>query len=231
MAIPHDDIIQDELLSLIAYHPDKRILAKAAYAKLAELHPELTHKERTERYRHSVSQWANRVQFARLHLVNQGFIYKSGANQYAGTGYWAITPEGEEKAKELTFLNRIQEQVAADLDSLAFEEQLEEGGKTIRLTAFYERNSELRATAIRLHKTTCKACGFNFANVYGEHGKDYIEVHHLVPISTYIEPKTINPATDLTVLCSNCHRMIHRKKDRPLSVDDLIKIIKKNTHQ
>ena len=30
---------------------------------------------------------------------------------------------------------------------------------------------------------TCEVCGFNFELRYGKLGKDFIEVHHLVPIS------------------------------------------------
>ena len=231
MAIPHDDSIQRELLTLIASRPEKRILAAVAYEELAQLHPELTDEELTEKYRNSVSKWANRVQFARLHLVNRGLLFRAGTGPNTGTGYWVVTPKGEERAKEFAPIDRgptLEEQVAADLSALAMEQQLEEGGKTARLVAFYERNPELRSAAIRLHGTTCKACGFNFARAYGERGKDYIEVHHLVPISTYIEPTAVEPAKDLTVLCSNCHRMVHRRRDQPLSLSELIDIVREH---
>lgn len=235
MAIPDDDTIQQELLMHIASRPEKRVLAAVAYDELAQLHPELTHEERTRRYQNSVSKWANRVQFARLHLANRGLLYRAGVGPNASHGYWVLTPAGEAKAKKYhphTQGLTLEEQVAADLNSFAFEEQpLEEGGKTARLVAFYERKPELRAAAIKLHGTTCKGCGFNFANIYGERGNDYIEVHHLVPISTYVEPTTIDPAKDLTVLCANCHRMVHRKRDTPLSLDQLIAIVKRHAHQ
>ena len=175
MAIPDDDTIQRELLKLIASQPEKRLLASAAYEKLAQLHPELTHEERTQRYRNSVSKWANRVQFARLHLANRGLLYRAGVGANAGLGYWVITPKGEDIAESLgspAHTPALEEQVAADLDSLALEEQMEEGGKAARLVAFYERNPELRAAAIKLHGTTCKGCGFNFANVYGMRGNN-----------------------------------------------------------
>ena len=227
MSIPDDDTIQRELLVLIASRPERRVLASAAYDELAYLHPELTSEELTQRYRNSVSKWANRVQFARLHLANRGLLYRANTGLNAGHGYWVITPKGEEKVKALSPSGpSIEEQVAADLGSLILEEELTEGGKTARLVAFYERSPELRAAAIKLHGTTCKACGFNFARAYGERGKDYIEVHHLVPISTHIEPKTISAEKDLIVLCSNCHRMVHRKKDKPLSLGELIEIVR-----
>lgn len=210
------------------------MLAAVAYDRLAQLHPELTLDERTQPYRNAVSKWANRVQFARLHLANRGLLYRAGVGPNAGRGYWVITPRGEENAKQFSLRERrvtFDEQVAEDLNSLVLEEQLEEGGKTARLVAFYERKPELRSAAIKLHGTTCKACGFSFSNTYGERGKDYIEVHHLVPISTYIESTTVDPAKDLTVLCANCHRMVHRKRDKPLSPIELIKIIEEHTGQ
>src|SRR5258708_25773478 len=42
-----------------------------------------------------------------------------------------------------------------------------EGGKKLILVNHYERDANLRKEAIRIHGTTCKACGFNFAKVYG----------------------------------------------------------------
>ena len=58
--------------------------------------------------------------------------------------------------------------------------------------------------------------------------KDYIErVPHVVPLSSIDEEVTVNPRTDLIVLCSNCHRMVHRRKNQVLTLDELIKIINK----
>ena len=56
----------------------------------------------------------------------------------------------------------------------------------------------------------CETCNFNFEEKYGMHGINYAEVHHLKPISEYKEacPTYLG---DLCILCSNCHRMIHRK--------------------
>jgi len=121
----------------------------------------------------------------------------------------------------------LKNQIEDDLKSLADEENAVEGGKKAKLIAYFERNSALRAAAVEFHGTSCKACGFNFEAAYGEHGRNYIEVHHIVPISTLPEPSSINPKEDLTVLCSNCHRMIHRKREMPLSVEELRNILAK----
>jgi 5-methylcytosine-specific restriction protein A len=55
----------------------------------------------------------------------------------------------------------------------------------------------------------CEACGFNFETTYGELGKGYIECHHLIPLSKF-EVNKETKLEDLALLCSNCHRMIHR---------------------
>ncbi|AZU62566.1 HNH endonuclease [Neobacillus mesonae] len=85
----------------------------------------------------------------------------------------------------------------------------------------YERNPENRKKAIEIHGLNCVACGFNFEEIYGERGKDFIEVHHVNPLNTIGEEVVIDPEKDLVPVCSNCHRMIHRRKDDVLSVDEL----------
>lgn len=37
----------------------------------------------------------------------------------------------------------------------------------------------------------------------------------------------VNPETDLICVCSNCHRMLHRKRDAVMSIEDLMKVVKK----
>lgn len=109
-----------------------------------------------------------------------------------------------------------------DLEAIDSENDYsEEGSKKGCLTSYYERDPKLRAKAINIHGTKCKACGFDFEKVYGIHGKDYIEVHHLKPLYTLGKIMNINAKLDMTVLCSNCHRMVHRKKDAPLTLEDL----------
>lgn len=142
-------------------------------------------------------------------------------------GVYRLSTQAADQYQSSPVPGYLEEQVVADLEALAEEESGMEGGKKARLVAYFERNPALRAAAISLHGTSCKACGFNFEAAYGEHGRNYIEVHHLVPISTLPEPVTINPKEDLTVLCSNCHRMIHRKRDAPLSLSELSELVAK----
>ncbi len=74
-----------------------------------------------------------------------------------------------------------------------------------------ERNRKLSLAAKRFHGFVCKACGFDFEQSYGAIGHGFIEAHHLTPIANLIGQKVaLDPAADFTVLCSNCHRMIHK---------------------
>ena len=101
-----------------------------------------------------------------------------------------------------------------------------EGGKKERYSSYYERNPFYRNKAIDFHGLNCMVCDFNFEVIYGDHGKGFIHVHHNKPLSES-GPTRINPKTDMSVLCTNCHAMIHRNKNITLSVENLKKIISK----
>ena len=98
-----------------------------------------------------------------------------------------------------------------------------EGGKKIIISVRIERDQRLRRDAVKIHGLECQACGFNFKDKYGELGEGYIEVHHLKILSKIAENNLVitDPKTDLSVVCSNCHRMIHRKKGTTLTIDEL----------
>jgi 5-methylcytosine-specific restriction protein A len=68
-------------------------------------------------------------------------------------------------------------------------------------------------------KLLCQGCGFDFQNKYGDRGKDFIECHHTKPVSELSVGETTK-LVDLVLLCSNCHRIVHRKKPW-LTIDEL----------
>lgn len=91
-------------------------------------------------------------------------------------------------------------------------EVLYEGG-TRQITAnVHERNPEARRCCIAHYGYSCSACGFNFEKTYGDVGKDFIHVHHLVPLSEIVEEYEVHPEKDLRPVCPNCHAIIHKKK-------------------
>ena len=84
-----------------------------------------------------------------------------------------------------------------------------------------DRNSRLVADAKRVHGCTCQVCGFNFERAYGRVGAGFIEAHHLTPFSELRgRPTALNPRADFAVVCSNCHRMLHRELP-PLTLVEL----------
>lgn len=54
----------------------------------------------------------------------------------------------------------------------------------------------------------CECCDFDFYNAYGELGKEFIECHHKKFIS---EGERLTQVSDLAMVCSNCHSMLHRR--------------------
>lgn len=123
-------------------------------------------------------------------------------------------------------ITNIKDEKDIDEDFLEPVKSLTEGGSKVVTIKKYERSSLLRSKALLYHAYTCVVCGFNFKNIYGDLGKDFIEVHHIVPISENQTKVSVNPQTDLTVLCANCHRMIHRKKGITLTIEELKNKIK-----
>lgn len=96
-----------------------------------------------------------------------------------------------------------------------------EGRKREFYISKYERNPANRKNAIQIHGLRCMACGFDFEAFYGEAGRDFIEVHHVKPLSDIGEEVTIDPAKDLVCVCSNCHRIIHKKKNGVYTVEEV----------
>jgi len=83
--------------------------------------------------------------------------------------------------------------------------------KRVRTHKRIERNKKLAEKVKKLKGCTCEACGFNFEKEYGKIGQGFIEAHHLTPIHKLEGDKVaLDPIKDFSVLCANCHRMIHR---------------------
>jgi predicted HNH restriction endonuclease len=115
---------------------------------------------------------------------------------------------------------------------------IEEGMSINKETRVRKRCYKLKASAVSVFKKDhhgkvfCVVCGFDFRNKYGEHGKDYIEAHHTAPIHEKDmkgEKIILNKAIQkIALVCSNCHRMIHRKKGCMLSVESIKKLVKEH---
>ena len=103
------------------------------------------------------------------------------------------------------------------------EKQRLEGRMTEAKLLRRQRNRQARQQCLEASGYKCYICGFDFEKTYGEIGKGFLEVHHKRPISTYDEEHEI-PQSELVPLCSNCHSMVHRRKEA-MDVDELKNIV------
>jgi len=104
-----------------------------------------------------------------------------------------------------------------------------EGAKKSITVNAYERDPKARQKCLKIHGYSCAICGFDFEKIYGNLGKKYIHVHHIVPLSSIKETYTVDPEKDLIPICPNCHAMIHRKREAllPEELKDIIRHNKK----
>lgn len=85
----------------------------------------------------------------------------------------------------------------------------------------YERDPKARRKCIDHFGYDCQICGFNFEAEYGELGKDFIQVHHIKPMSQSDGEREVDPINDLIPVCPNCHALIHRKGDPDENLENL----------
>lgn len=104
-----------------------------------------------------------------------------------------------------------------------------EGKEKCKIHKTYERDTRLaikkKETILKKQgRLKCEICGFDFHKRYGERGYGYIECHHNLAVSK-MKKSTKVKLDDLSLLCSNCHRIIHRIEPW-ISVNDLKELIK-----
>lgn len=136
-----------------------------------------------------------------------------------------LPSSSELKSDIRTFLD-IYEKIAYSDNS--FSEHTEKSHfetKQMRLHWRIERNTSLGNKVKKIKGYTCEACEMTFKEKYGVLGEQFIEAHHLKPISELgIGKFKIDLENDFAVLCSNCHSMIHKLED-PGDLNGLKKII------
>jgi hypothetical protein len=146
---------------------------------------------------------------------------------YHGRVYLASATPRPDKPTRFVFtverkLAEIDEELVTDQASDANDP---EGRKRLRLHVVYERSRKNREKALAYHKPVCAACDFDFNAFYGaELANAFVEIHHRVSI-TELDGRIVNPETDLVPLCSNCHRMVHRRRGEIMRVEDLRAVI------
>jgi len=140
--------------------------------------------------------------------------------------------------REILDIKNLRKGKKSKIDSVKedFEPVAIEGKSKLAVHMLRERNSSLvkriKDKALSANPMlNCEVCGFSFYEKYGELGKGFIEAHHKTPLSESQEIKTTK--NDIALLCSNCHRMIHKNfsesdENSVMTVEELKKIMDRN---
>lgn len=112
----------------------------------------------------------------------------------------ALPLEPEEVVDDSYFMDEAEAYLAAP-----------EGAEILRAHLKRERSRKLiQRFKKQLREFRCSICNFDFEQVYGDLGRGFIEAHHVIPISE-MKSGDQTRIQDLVPVCSNCHRMLHRK--------------------
>ncbi len=151
--------------------------------------------------------------------------------EYPAIDFNAVEAKSYFERRGYTVIDRrkeAEESVVSEDDESAFPE----GRESFKHHRHLERDGSIprKAKAKRLveaGKLECDVCGLDFHQVYGDLGYGFIEAHHKLPVSE-IKGTTKTKIGDLALVCSNCHRMLHRGKQL-LSVAELKRRIREQT--
>ncbi len=111
------------------------------------------------------------------------------------------------------------------------DDEFSEGKLQLKEHLKRERNPKLISQAKENFKQKhsnqlfCEVCGLNFNEKYVASISDFIEAHHLKPVSQMKEGEKTK-IEDIVMVCSNCHSMIHRHKPWLSTKKDLKKILR-----
>lgn len=95
-------------------------------------------------------------------------------------------------------------------EEVSHSDQYFEGASISISVNSYERNTQARTKCLDHHGYKCAVCLFDFEDFYGDIGKKFIHVHHIIPLSEIRKEYQLDPIMDLVPVCPNCHAIIHR---------------------
>ena len=163
-------------------------------------------------------------------IISLAIKFATG-KEYPAGDFNAVEAKSYFERNGYTVIDRRKEaeaSVVSEDDESAFPE----GRESFKRHRHLERDGSMprKAKAKRLAETgklECDVCSLDFHRVYGDLGYGFIEAHHKLPVSE-IKGITKTKIGDLALVCSNCHRMLHRGKQL-LSVADLKRRIHERT--
>jgi hypothetical protein len=107
----------------------------------------------------------------------------------------------------------IDDTLNQDYEVLEGDKQLREHIKLERSKRAYRIIELAKKLALKKGKgrILCECCQFDFVDKYGEIGQNFIECHHKIFIN---KGERITKIEDLAMVCSNCHRMLHKRNNK-----------------
>jgi hypothetical protein len=154
-------------------------------------------------------------------LVSHRTLVKKGYAKYSqgkeGVGVLTLTAKGMKRSEGAEGAEYLPEPSLDNEHILAAE-----GHRMLRTANSAARSQALRKMALKIHGSSCAACGLNFRSKYKDIARDCIELHHVVPVSSGVRKSTIK---DLVPLCPNCHRVAHTEHP-PLPVSAVRRMLR-----
>jgi predicted HNH restriction endonuclease len=80
-----------------------------------------------------------------------------------------------------------------------------------------KRDQTLRNAALRAANGTCAVCEVDYSKIFNGKGVRVLQVHHNHQLGHLDKPR-LNSLDDLSVVCANCHALIHMNTKKALAV-------------
>lgn len=192
-------------------------------------------KEFYKKINNSLKNYLNKKNERITHIIEISDIAKLEGILYSIQSSYVYINEDDLKTQGLKyyidFLKEREKNIESKTCTISVEQDLseeyKEGGVLDCHGDKYERNHKAREECLKYYGYNCRVCGFNFEERYGKRGRNFIEVHHRVPLSERKEEYNVDPIRDLIPVCPNCHAMLHRTKPA-ITVEELISLINKD---
>lgn len=136
----------------------------------------------------------------------------------------------DEHDNEESFFTNNQKRKTATRGTITesfIDEYVLEGERLLKEIQSIKRDARIVAKSKRQFGSVCQVCSFDFGKVYGAIGEGFIEAHHIDPLHLREGKNRPTSVNDFAMLCSNCHRMIHRA-DNAFTIEQLKAIVAGN---